>query len=211
MGVKDNLANKAKNHSPVISSEQSPTVGLQSGFNAIDLLKRLDGLIQQRKSNTIAIVEVLKKLHENQDLLKEQTNKTFKDVISEYAELSKSQFYSLIANYDFLEKQDKLELLEKTDTKVIEYIKQQPETEQAELLKQAENGLLTRTKINQTKQSPTVGLQSTPPASNQNEAMQIGRALTCIDFALNLCQGKATKETLESVQTQLEKARQYLT
>ena len=49
------------------------------------------------------------------------------------------------------------------------------------------------------------------PASNQNEAMQIGRALACIDFALNLCNGKATKETLESVQTQLEKARKYLT
>ena len=48
------------------------------------------------------------------------------------------------------------------------------------------------------------------PASNQNEPMQIGRALACIDFALDLCNGKATKETLESIKKQLEKARQYL-
>lgn len=93
------------------------------------------------------IIEDLNFLKEHQAELTANTGQTFEEFIKKVAGYSKGYFYQLTANYEFLKENNKIELLDKVDTKIIEEIKKIDNNKlQQEYLKKAET--LTRADIN---------------------------------------------------------------
>lgn len=94
------------------------------------------------------IIEDLNFLKEHQAELTKETGLTFEAFIKDVAGYSKSYFYQLTANYEFLKENNKIDLLDKVDTKIIEEIKKIDNHKlQQEYLKKAET--LTRADFNQ--------------------------------------------------------------
>lgn len=94
------------------------------------------------------IIEDLNFLKEHQTELTKETGLTFEAFIKDVAGYSKSYFYQLTANYEFLKENNKIDLLDKVDTKIIEEIKKIDNHKlQQEYLKKAET--LTRADFNQ--------------------------------------------------------------
>ena len=119
----------------VIDETESGRRTLQNNeINCNEILERITQLEKDRSRKMGAIIEQLKILYDNQDLLKEQTELTFKEVIEKYANMSKSNFYSILKSYVLLNQYGKADLLESVDNKLIEYIATQPEKEQKPLL-----------------------------------------------------------------------------
>ena len=146
--TKDLLKKKSKVTSPVIQSENQLVESAgRTVINFKDRLELLSNLIKTRNRNTKEIVKIFVEMKNNQELLKEQTGLTFKEVVSQYTDISKSQFYSLVGNYEFLELTNRIDLIDKVDYKVIEEIKKIDDQKlQKSYLDKAED--LTREDIN---------------------------------------------------------------
>jgi hypothetical protein len=71
----------------------------------------------------LKIIEKLAFLKNNQEKLIEETGKTFNELIVEITGFSKSYFYQLVGNYEFLDKHNRTDLIDKVDTGVITNLK----------------------------------------------------------------------------------------
>jgi len=85
-------------------------------------ISRIKSRVKDIAHTKVEIARDLSFLQENQEQLKEETGLTFKEFIEQLQGFSKSYFYQLTNNYKFLQQYNKIELLENTDTKVIELI-----------------------------------------------------------------------------------------
>ncbi len=113
-----------------------------------EVVKRIDRIknnLEIMSESKGQIIEDLNYLKEHQAELTEKTGLTFETFIKDVAGYSKQYFYQLTANYEFLKSNDKIDLLDKVDTKIIDEIKkidnlkiQKEYLEKAETLKRSD-------------------------------------------------------------------------
>ena len=138
-----------------------------------EVVKRIDRIknnLEIMSESKGQIIEDLNFLKEHQAELTEKTGLTFESFIKEVAGYSKGYFYQLTANYEFLKSKDKIDLLDKVDTKIIEEIKKIDDTKiQKEYLNKAET--LTRADIKSMRErvSPDYSEKTVRPSDSEDK------------------------------------------
>lgn len=138
-----------------------------------EVVKRIDRIknnLEIMSESKGQIIEDLNYLKEHQAELTEKTGLTFESFIKEVAGYSKGYFYQLTANYEFLKSKDKIDLLDKVDTKIIEEIKKIDDTKiQKEYLNKAET--LTRADIKSMRErvSPDYSEKTVRPSDSEDK------------------------------------------
>lgn len=141
-----------------------------------EVVKRIDRIknnLEIMSESKGQIIEDLNYLKEHQAELTEKTGLTFESFIKEVAGYSKGYFYQLTANYEFLKSKDKIDLLDKVDTKIIEEIKKIDDTKiQKEYLNKAET--LTRADIKSMRErvSPDYSEKTVRPSDSEDKDEQ---------------------------------------
>lgn len=104
---------------------------------AIGFIENNIALFNESKLEIIKNLIILK---ENQIDLKKETGKTFNEIIVEITGFSKSYFYQLIGNYEFLKQQKRVDLFDRVGAEVITKLKKIDDTRKLKkLLNDAES------------------------------------------------------------------------
>jgi hypothetical protein len=144
----DQLLNGLKTGQQKIPSAAAVQVVPTIEKEVVKRVNRIKSNVEIMTDSKKQIIEDLNFLKEHQTELTKETGLTFEAFIKDVAGYSKSYFYQLTANYEFLKENNKIDLLDKVDTKIIEEIKKIDNHKlQQEYLKKAET--LTRADFNQ--------------------------------------------------------------
>lgn len=144
----DQLLNGLKTGQQKIPSAAAVQVVPTIEKEVVKRVNRIKSNVEIMTDSKKQIIEDLNFLKEHQAELTKETGLTFEAFIKDVAGYSKSYFYQLTANYEFLKENNKIDLLDKVDTKIIEEIKKIDNHKlQQEYLKKAET--LTRADFNQ--------------------------------------------------------------
>lgn len=144
----DQLLNGLKTGQQKIPSAAAVQVVPTIEKEVVKRVNRIKSNVEIMTDSKKQIIEDLNFLKEHQKELTKETGLTFEAFIKDVAGYSKSYFYQLTANYEFLKENNKIDLLDKVDTKIIEEIKKIDNHKlQQEYLKKAET--LTRADFNQ--------------------------------------------------------------
>jgi hypothetical protein len=134
-----------------------------------DIEKNIKTFNESRKN----IIEDLMYLREHQNELRAVSGKTFSEFLESVVGFSKSYFYQLTNNYQFLEEHNRVDLFDKVDTKIIENIKRvSDQKQQIALLKKAEK--LTRDDFPQVRVRPSDSDHKAPePLQSREDIVEL--------------------------------------
>ncbi len=102
-------------------------------------INKIKNSLREYQAIKAEIVEDLIFLRNHQEKLKQEKGITFKELLEDLTGYSKSYFYQLTGNYQFLLEHNRIDLFEKVDTVIIEKIRQiNDKKKQNKFLKNAE-------------------------------------------------------------------------
>jgi len=143
------LANLARGQQKTLSSAAVQTISpIEEEVRRA--VKRIKTSVEIFNESKVEILKELLFLREHQKELELQENQTFEQFINEVVGYSKQYFYQLTGVYSFLKENDKLELFDQVDYKILNEIKRLKDPkEQIKFLKKAKT--LTRADIDSIK------------------------------------------------------------